>query len=561
MATYYNYNNGYYTTGNQQFGYTNGNFSTQTNIVNGVAYTRNIVNAGNNCSGNNNCIDGYSLYFPCIKDITRGQNVCFDFFIGDNANKDELDMRDLDAMTLQLSGRFGCTYKSYTYPEDIVSLQKENYREIFNEDFGFFGKNMCLLTMKYFDENLNDVEPNVSGKIGVFRKGSHVKLTADDTPTHIFVGWGKYNSVLFDSDCDVVSIDDLIVSTSKVYEFDITEDTELYAIYRLRRQYKICIDEENKHSHFEIIIDNTRYFISNKKRDFVYVPEGYHFTVTCLPNRAILDGSNFYYSFMEWKDGYNYQNRELVADEENVFFNNGIISLCAKCVETSNELNYINDLDEVKNHFEYAYPTDNVIYEDIDIMDFNNYDEIMESNGVVRYYSGKNGYLLFDNGNIKTSPMNVSDGIKIEISGVVLEDSAIIFEVNGEEKRYSHLDFDDYEFEIECSSDMSDSDMSDSNGSSDYIMKFKLSTLFRKCNYSSINIRTEGKMLIDKIIIYEEIIEDKGLARLCIPPEDTAEMHAGPLFVSGAISVGGNTFGINQTLIGNINNLKTINLV
>ena len=45
---------------------------------------------GNNCGVNNECGFGYSLYFPCIKTITRGENACFDFYIVDNSTKEEV---------------------------------------------------------------------------------------------------------------------------------------------------------------------------------------------------------------------------------------------------------------------------------------------------------------------------------------------------------------------------------------------------------------------------------------------------------------------------------------
>ena len=49
------------------------------------------IYGGNTCSVNNECEYGYSLYFPCIKTITRGENACFDFYIVDNSTKEEID--------------------------------------------------------------------------------------------------------------------------------------------------------------------------------------------------------------------------------------------------------------------------------------------------------------------------------------------------------------------------------------------------------------------------------------------------------------------------------------
>ena len=80
---------------------------------------------GNNtgCSVNNECEYGYSLYFPCIKTITRGENACFDFYIVDNATKEEIDLREVDDITLNVSGRYNCNFGSFSYPENIKSLQ------------------------------------------------------------------------------------------------------------------------------------------------------------------------------------------------------------------------------------------------------------------------------------------------------------------------------------------------------------------------------------------------------------------------------------------------------
>ena len=48
---------------------------------------------GNTCSVNNECESGYSLYFPCVGTLTRGENACFDFYIVNNATKKEIDLR------------------------------------------------------------------------------------------------------------------------------------------------------------------------------------------------------------------------------------------------------------------------------------------------------------------------------------------------------------------------------------------------------------------------------------------------------------------------------------
>ena len=47
---------------NYSYSYNNGNYTSQINVINGVAYQKNIVSIGNGCGGDNECNDGYSLY-------------------------------------------------------------------------------------------------------------------------------------------------------------------------------------------------------------------------------------------------------------------------------------------------------------------------------------------------------------------------------------------------------------------------------------------------------------------------------------------------------------------
>ena len=67
--------------------------SLTTNII------RNVYNIGtNSCdAGTQYCADGYALYFPCLKDITKGQDVCFDFYVADYAGKNAYDIAAANA--------------------------------------------------------------------------------------------------------------------------------------------------------------------------------------------------------------------------------------------------------------------------------------------------------------------------------------------------------------------------------------------------------------------------------------------------------------------------------
>ena len=97
------------------------------------------VGAGSCDAGTKYCTNEYALYFPCLKDVTRGQNVCFDFYIADGSTQDVVDLRTVDAITLNLNGQFNCSYGSFSYPDNILSLQKEEYSQIYeSKQFYFF---------------------------------------------------------------------------------------------------------------------------------------------------------------------------------------------------------------------------------------------------------------------------------------------------------------------------------------------------------------------------------------------------------------------------------------
>ena len=48
----------------------------------------------------------------------------------------------------------------------------------------------------------------------------------------------------------------------------------------------------------------------------------------------------------------------------------------------------------------------------------------------------------------------------------------------------------------------------------------------------------DGDCIIDKIIIYKEVLIDGGKAQFCLDTETTSKIPPGPLFVNGAIAVG-----------------------
>lgn len=544
MATYYN--------NNYSYSYSNGNYSSQTTVVNGVAYTNNITTIGGNCNGDNTCRDGYSLYFPCVKNITRGQNVCFQFYVGDNAEQDELDLRDLDALTLTLSGQFGCTYDTYTYPDDITSLQTEYYKEIFSDDFNVYPSNVCDFRIKYFDDEFNTVEPNISGYVGKFFYGTEITLKADDTPTHIFLGWGKAHDLSYDEGCEIVAEDgdgvyygdarDYIFSEDKEYTFSITSDTILYAIYRPRKEYEIRVSYDNRHSHFIVYYNDKRYYLSDKERDVVNVLEGYKFNANCIPNKSFLSSTGgFSYVFKKWSDGYEYQARIMTADDDNVFLSGKTISLLAECYDTASNTNNINnnvsdntnDIEIVENKFTIQYPEEYNLFANMEYHAYTANDDIVEIENCYIAYKDNNGFLYLNNGYFKTNLLDITDGVKIKIKVSTDNNGTVTLSLNDEVVSYELENDQVYEYEH----------------------------LFRHCDDSYIKVSSTGKIYIDEIYIYEEVVENQGEMQLCLSSEDTAKMYTGPLYVSGGISVGGNVFGISQTLIGNINNLTKISLL
>ena len=131
----------------------------------------------NTCSVNNECKSGYSLYFPCVGKLTSVENACFDFYI--------VDLREVEDITLNMSGRYNCSFGSFSYPENIKSLQVEKFSElVYGVDFSDI-INHVLLYIDIVDENHNLIESHlfdknclldiaVEGAVGYF---GHARLT------------------------------------------------------------------------------------------------------------------------------------------------------------------------------------------------------------------------------------------------------------------------------------------------------------------------------------------------------------------------------------------------
>lgn len=545
-----------------------------TNII------RNVYNIGtNSCSsGPTYCAEGYALYFPCLKDVTKGQDVCFDFYVADYAGRNELtsdldslpdtgkelaDLRNVDEISLNLIGAFNCPYGTYSYPDNISSLQTEEYPVIYTNDFG--SRKLCHLQVIKIDidgadsDDQYDSDVQYYYKEGDYYSGTSVTISAYDTPTHIFEGWA-----LFDTDdegCPDSTIYGDIISKKPTYTFTIENDINIYAIYRPRKVYTIIVDPDNESSYFIVNYKNTDYPLRNKKKeifndgfDSVEILEGYHFVAKCIPSADFINNPNpIAYEFVKWSDGNTSRCRLFDTGDDTIKVGDDkTIKLKAECfgpvpyfVYKDETILYNDEFDEVGIHI------------DTEFSDITNYygDEYTVSSYDVdhKFIDGK-GYLYFNNkstlvnnrSTLVLSSFNIEDGVKINIHAKSDDSCNITVDVNGKYKKHSisNSEFKDYEF------------------------------YFSKSNKSVIKISSDGKCLIDLLEICREEIIDKGKARFCLSSEVTSKLPSGPLSVNGAIAVGElgvdengeltvndpQTYGLATTQIGVINRLPKITI-
>ena len=536
-----------------------------TNII------RNVYNIGTNaCSdGPGYCAEGYALYFPCLKDITKGQDVCFDFYVVDFAGKNakdiaaaldpntdtgsgkELaDLRDVDALSLNLIGVFNCPYGTYSYPDNISSWQTENYPLMYSEDFG--KRCLCHLDVIKIDSE-SDASDFGEGKSADFYSGTEVRLRAEDTPTHIFKGWAILDDE--DEDCPEETWDDYIKSYDRDYNFIIETDMIVFAVYRPRKVYSVISSTTNRHSYFIVTYNNITYLAVSNRPDEGYddgydvienVLEGYHMFVKCIPCEDIL-GSDLdeMYVFLKWKDGVTQRCRCFEIGKDTSKFtskNSNVIKLQAVCDDTPvDPYELIDDgsgcvYDDIFD--EEGVHILNVEESEDDVERFCDYqgDEYVVSfDNVLQQFIEETGYLYFNNGTLRLTSLDVEDGIKVVVQAKAYndeDDCDMTVTVNGYSSTVSLVndEFKQYEF------------------------------LFRKCDKQNIVITTDGECLVDLIEVRREEIVDKGKARFCLPSEVTANIPSGKLSVNGAIMVNGKSYGIPTTQIGTVNKLPKITI-
>lgn len=545
------------------YGYNNGNMSSTTNMVNGVVYTQNVINlgGGNSCSGGPvYCQDGYSLYVPCLKNITRGQNVCFQLYIADNSNQDTLDLTKMCGLTLSLSGPFGCAYGDYTWPENISTLQRNSFNKlkceefngnIYNLDLGYIElENNEFTEIELENVNTGDFTVNVKGVYGSFYKGETPYLEANDSPTHVFVGWTTDERI--NDICENFKTDDLIVSNEHIWNWEtpLDRDMVIFAVYRKRKVYKVMIDFENRHSYFMVTYGEKTIMLSDKERDFIKVQEGHHFIVKCCPlistnrNGEIIHTYNFY----NWSDGNSYQTREYYANDN--LFDDGILKLYAKCYEDKKSFNVSNEVIPTDDNFEMNLPVLNVLKKHVqqyvpndNIIDFDKHkvNQIYDPDKDDMSYISikKNGFITF----------NAENEIGKNINVVL------------------HIDTTNIDFGENMYIPEPEDKIIISNGSQEISIGVtspgdnQLTFEFENCEDSVFDIKTTmDELLINKICIFERNITNKGKIELCISPEDTMKFYRGVLNMSGAICVDDNWYGLDTVQIGNVNNIKPIEI-
>ena len=559
-----------------------------TNII------RNVYNIGtNSCdAGTKYCTEEYSLYFPCLKNITKGQNVCFDFYIADGNTQDVVDLRTVESISLNLNGQFNCSYGTFSYPENILSLQREKDSEIYTLDFD--DKKLCTLCVIMVDRDSQDILNSIGDECTeplTLWSGARIKLVAKDTPTHIFVGWGKIDPN--EEDCPDETLEDSIISTSNIFYFTIHEDTNIIAIYRERKKFNVVSDPTNRFSHFRIDYNtDIPYYISNRDEELFNddfdaiedVLEGYEIVATCIPCFIGFDSESDTeddesYEFVQWKDGNKDGCRVFKVggsgcDGTKYFEDGNLIKLKATCsgpkpgyIEppvTDKSPNNIFDENGIYAYVRKPFTEDEYLPIEEYSIDGDIYDlvsdgqYIISSDEVYKKYIDEDEYLYFNSGRLVLSSKGIEKGIKIDIEAKA----------------------DDYcELQIRLVKDGEDNSENDYSTDPQVVSTddFQAYTVyFTKCNGSNIEITTNGNCLIDKITVYKEVIIDGGKAQFCLDAETTSNIPSGPLSVNGAIAVGddfkidgdGNpvplnpqAYGLTTTVIGNVNRIPKITII
>jgi hypothetical protein len=476
-----------------------------------------IYGNNNGCSIDNECKYGYSLYFPCVKTITRGENVCFDFYIVDNTTQEEIDLREVDDITLNITGLFKCNFGSFSYPEYIKSAQVEKFSEVVydinfsdiinrvNMYIDIVDENHNLIESFLFDENLF-LDIAIEGNIGYFLKGDNkygiLNINGYDTKQYMFLGWNIEES---DEDCDLENIYDFLIKDKNLL-YSVNEDITIRAVYQKRREYTIQMAKDNYDSSFIVDYMGNQNVI--REGNSITVLEGHDVKISCIPNNVKP------YKFVKWGDGYEKPYRVF-----HIGGNDFIISLKAHCVLNSeNYSEYIDDIDVSSlNNFNTIYPNivDSIFVDSfyIDNIYINNcVIDVLNDIPYIKIIEG--GYIqvlnICDIGNLKLLLNNIGGDCSMfidntEVFSSVVDRNEFIFEFNG--------------------------GMITLMGNNSCIFGLNLS---------------------------KEVIYDKGKSMLCLSSEDTLKFYTGDLTVDGGIIVNGNPYGISPVKIAKVTNVTPL---
>ena len=472
----------------------------------------------NTCSVNNECKSGYSLYFPCVGTLTRGENTCFDFYIVDNTTKKEVDLREVDDITLNMSGRYNCSFGSFSYPENIKSLQVEKFSElVYGVDFSdiinnvklyidVVDENHQLIESHLFDENLI-LDIAIEGAVGYFLNGSDtngiLNLTGYDTKSYMFLGWTMDES---DSECDLENIYDFLIKSRNLL-YNVSDDLVIRAVYQKRREYTIQMAEDNYNSSFIVEYMGKKFAI--RENETVAVLEGHDVKVSCIPNDVKP------YRFVKWDDGHKNPYRVFAVSGDDLN-----ITLKAQCTLNENvELeNYVDNIDaSTLNNFKNIYPeiVDSIFVGEyyIDNLYINNCEiDILNDIPYIKIIDG--GYMQINNidkrGNLKLSLNSMGGDCRLFIDNYEVPSSSI-------EKNEFIFEFD-----------------------------------------GGIMTLVGNGSCIFGIKVNKEVIYERGKCMLCLTSEDTLKLHPGELTVDGGVIVNGNPYGISPVKIATVTDITPL---
>ena len=471
----------------------------------------------NSCGINNECESGYSLYFPCIKTITRGENSCSDFYIVDNATKQEVDLREVDDIILNMSGRYNCKMGSYSYPENIKSSQVERFSDIlYTVDFSdvinrvklyidIVDENHVLIETFEFDDNLL-LDIAVEGAIGYFLNGSNkegvLNLKGYDTHTYMFLGWNIDES---EDNCGLENIYDFLIK-DKTITYIINEDFAIRAVYQTRRKFTIQMADDNYNSSFVVEYNGKKTTL--REGDDINVLEGHDIKVSCIPNNIKP------YKFVKWEDGHKNPYRVL-----NVSGDVAVISLKAFCsLNVIDYEEYADNIDaSILNNFKTIYPE----VKDSIFVDKYHINNLYINNCEIDILNDTPYVKLIEGGNIQIVNVNDNGNLKLSLNSI------------GGNCR---LFVDKHEV------------ISSSVDTNEFILEFNGGIMTLTGNDSCIFTITIGK----------EVIYDKGKCMLCLNTDDTLKLHPGDIVIDGGVIVNGNPYGISPVKFATVTNITPL---